>query len=69
MDSTTSARSSTSQRIRAANEPIDGIRIFAGIEVDILADGSLDLSDDVLAQMDLVIASVHSHFNQDLPRR
>jgi DNA polymerase (family 10) len=50
------------QRIRAAN--VDGIRIFAGIEVDILADGTLDLSDAVLAQMDLVIASVHSHFNQ-----
>src|SRR5215469_6262566 len=52
------------QRIRAANDAIDGIRIFAGIEVDILADGSLDLSDSILAQMDLVIASVHSHFNQ-----
>jgi len=52
------------QRIRAANEKIDGIRIFAGIEVDILADGTLDLSDSVLEQMDLVIASVHSHFNQ-----
>ena len=52
------------ERIRAANDAIDGIRIFAGIEVDILADGSLDLSDSVLAQMDLVIASVHSHFNQ-----
>ncbi len=52
------------QRIRAANEKIDGIKIFAGIEVDILADGSLDLSDDVLAQMDLVIASVHSHMAQ-----
>jgi DNA polymerase (family 10) len=52
-------------RIRAANEKIDGIRIFAGIEVDILVDGDLDLSDDVLAQMDVVIASVHSVFNQD----
>ena len=52
------------QRIRAANDAIGGSRIFAGIEVDILADGSLDLSDEVLAQMDLVIASVHSHFNQ-----
>jgi DNA polymerase (family 10) len=38
---------------------------LAGIEVDILADGSLDLSDSVLEQMDLVIASVHSHFNQE----
>ncbi|MFZ0298294.1 MAG: DNA polymerase/3'-5' exonuclease PolX [Candidatus Sulfotelmatobacter sp.] len=53
------------QRIRAANKKIDGITIFAGIEVDILADGDLDLSDDVLAQMDLVIASVHSVFNQE----
>jgi DNA polymerase (family 10) len=50
--------------IRAVNEKAHGIRIFAGIEVDILADGTLDLSDSVLEQMDLVIASVHSHFNQ-----
>ena len=56
------------KRIRAANEKIDGIRIFAGIEVDILSDGTLDLSDSVLEQMDLVIASVHSHFNQTSPR-
>jgi DNA polymerase (family 10) len=53
------------KRIRDANEKIDGITIFAGIEVDILADGDLDLSDDVLAQMDVVIASVHSVFNQE----
>jgi DNA polymerase (family 10) len=51
-------------RIRAANERMGGITIFAGVEVDILADGSLDLSDSVLEQMDIVIASVHSHFNQ-----
>ena len=53
------------QRIREAGKKIDGITIFAGIEVDILADGDLDLSDDVLAQMDIVIASVHSVFNQE----
>jgi DNA polymerase (family 10) len=53
------------QKIREANARIDGITIFAGIEVDILADGDLDLSDDVLAQMDVVIASVHSVFNQE----
>ena len=52
------------RRIRAANDKMNGIRIFAGVEVDILADGTLDLSDSVLEQMDLVIASVHSHFNQ-----
>jgi DNA polymerase (family 10) len=51
-------------RIHTANQSTDGITIFAGIEVDILADGTLDLSDSVLEQMDLVIASVHSHFNQ-----
>src|SRR2546430_1975965 len=51
-------------RIRKAAEKIDGIKIFAGVEVDILADGTLDLSDSVLEQMDIVIASVHSHFNQ-----
>ena len=53
------------RRIRDAEKKIDGITIFAGVEVDILADGDLDLSDDVLAQMDLVIASVHSVFNQE----
>jgi DNA polymerase (family 10) len=53
------------QRIRNANEKIDGLTIFAGIEVDILPDGDLDLSDEVLAQMDVVIASVHSVFNQE----
>ncbi len=53
------------QKIREANANIEGITIFAGIEVDILADGDLDLSDDVLAQMDVVIASVHSVFNQE----
>jgi DNA polymerase (family 10) len=52
------------KRIRAVDKEMEGkIRVFAGIEVDILADGALDLSDDVLAQMDVVIASVHSLFN------
>jgi DNA polymerase (family 10) len=52
-------------RIREAAKKIDAITVFAGVEVDILADGDLDLSNDVLAQMDLVIASVHSVFNQE----
>jgi DNA polymerase (family 10) len=52
-------------RIREVGKKLEGITIFAGIEVDILADGDLDLSDDVLAQMDIVIASVHSIFNQE----
>ena len=53
------------KKIRAADKSVGGIKIFAGIEVDILADGELDLSKDVLDEMDLVIASVHSHFGQD----
>jgi DNA polymerase (family 10) len=53
------------EKIRAAEKQLKGIRVFAGIEVDILGDGSLDLSDSVLGQMDIVIASVHSQFNQD----
>ncbi len=53
------------ERIRAVGENMKGIRVFAGIEVDILGDGTLDLSDEVLAQMDIVIVSVHSLFSQD----
>jgi DNA polymerase (family X) len=53
------------QRIREAAKKIDGITMFAGVEVDILSEGDLDLSDDVLAQMDIVIASVHSVFNME----
>lgn len=53
------------RRIREVEQELDGqIRIFTGIEVDILSDGALDLSDETLAQMDVVIASVHSLFNQ-----
>jgi len=52
------------KRIRAVGEEMPGIKIFAGVEVDILANGALDLSDSVLEQMDVVIASVHSHLNQ-----
>ncbi|HVP43724.1 MAG TPA: DNA polymerase/3'-5' exonuclease PolX [Terriglobales bacterium] len=53
------------KHIREAARKFEGIRVLAGVEVDILADGDLDLSDPVLEQMDLVIASVHSHFNQE----
>jgi DNA polymerase (family 10) len=56
------------RRIRAAGKKYGDIRVLAGIEVDILADGDLDLSDSVLEQMDVVIASVHSHFNQEPAR-
>jgi DNA polymerase (family 10) len=53
------------KRIREVDARTEGIKIFAGIEVDILQDGQLDLSNDVLAQMDLVIASVHSYFQME----
>ena len=52
------------QDIRKAEKELDGFRIFAGIEVDIRQDGALDLDDEVLAQLDVVVASVHSHMNQ-----
>jgi DNA polymerase (family X) len=52
-------------RIREIDLELEGrLRVFTGIEVDILADGALDLDDEVLAQMDVVIASVHSKFEQ-----
>ncbi len=53
------------QRIREVDQRMEGrIRVFTGIEVDILADGTLDLDDEVLSQIDVVIASVHSRFDQ-----
>ncbi|MBB5342934.1 DNA polymerase/3'-5' exonuclease PolX [Tunturibacter empetritectus] len=53
------------KRIREVDLEMEGkIRILPGIEVDILGDGALDLDDSTLAQMDIVVASVHSHFNQ-----
>jgi DNA polymerase (family 10) len=53
------------KKIRAANERVAGIRLLAGIEVDIRKDGSLDLENDVLAQLDVVVASVHSYMNME----
>ncbi|CAG0956144.1 DNA polymerase/3'-5' exonuclease PolX [Phycisphaerales bacterium] len=53
------------EAVRAANDQIDGITILAGSEVDILADGSLDYKDDLLAQLDVVIASPHAALTQD----
>jgi DNA polymerase (family X) len=49
-------------RIRAVDAEGLGIRLLAGIECDIKADGSLDLADDCLAALDIVIVSVHSAF-------
>jgi DNA polymerase (family 10) len=51
------------KKIHAANEKGLGIRVLAGAEVDILKDGSLDYSDELLAQLDVVVCSIHSYFN------
>lgn len=51
--------------IRKANDVIDGITILAGAEVDILADGSLDYADKLLAELDFVVASIHSGMGKD----
>lgn len=49
------------------NDKIDGITVLKGIEVDILEDGSLDLPDDVLKELDLTVCSVH--YNRNLSRK
>ena len=53
------------QRVREVNRNGLGIRVFSGIECDILKDGAMDLANDALAELDLVIGSVHSHMNLD----
>ncbi len=50
-------------KIHAAQKKISGIRLLTGMEVDILKDGRLDIDDEVLAQLDIVITSVHSYMN------
>jgi DNA polymerase (family 10) len=59
-------------RIRELNQKSNGFRLFAGVECDILRDGSLDFPNEVLSQLDYVVASVHSVFNlaeADMTRR
>ena len=48
------------QQVREINAEIDGMEVLTGSEVDILKDGSLDFSDELLAQLDIVVASVHA---------
>ena len=59
---------SQAAEIAAVQADLPGIRILRGCEVDILPDGSLDLPDEVLASLDLVIASVHSSFEMTQAR-
>ena len=50
------------QQVRDLNAQTEGITILAGSEVDILESGKLDFSNEVLAELDIVVASVHNHF-------
>lgn len=54
--------------VRALNDELDGISLLAGIECDIRPDGTMDLADDCLAQLDVVVASVHSALTQEPER-
>jgi len=53
------------KKIHSLSEKELGIRVLAGAEVDILKDGELDYSDEILTQLDVVVCSVHSYFNLD----
>jgi DNA polymerase (family X) len=53
------------KKIHGLSEKELGIRVLAGAEVDILKDGELDYSDEILAQLDVVVCSVHSYMNLD----
>ncbi|MBI4974840.1 MAG: DNA polymerase/3'-5' exonuclease PolX [Candidatus Omnitrophica bacterium] len=50
--------------IMALNKTLRGIRILSGVEVDILEDGSLDYSEDILKRFDIVVAAIHTGFKQ-----
>ena len=55
-------------QVQEVGAEIDGITLLAGIECDIRADGTMDLADDCLAQLDVVVASVHSALSQEPER-
>ena len=52
------------KKIRRVDRELDGIRVLAGAEVNIRPDGSLDVADSMLAELDIVTAGIHSHFDQ-----
>ncbi|HUJ49546.1 MAG TPA: DNA polymerase/3'-5' exonuclease PolX [Bryobacteraceae bacterium] len=53
------------KKVRLLNKDGLGIRIFSGLECDIRKDGEMDLAEDALAELDIVVASVHSHMNME----
>jgi DNA polymerase (family 10) len=55
------------KKIHSLSEKELGIRVLAGAEVDIMKDGELDYSDEILSQLDVVVCSVHSYMNLDRP--
>jgi DNA polymerase (family 10) len=57
------------EEIDRINEKIRGIKVLKGMEVDILADGSLDYSDKILEELDFVIAAVHQGFKKNVTER
>ena len=60
---TRSAPSPSPQQVREMNQRGLGLRVFSGLECDIRRDGDMDLAEDALAELDIVIGSVHSHMN------
>ncbi len=56
------------KHVREMNQGGLGIRIFSGLECDIRRDGEMDLAEDALAELDIVIGSVHSHMNLEASR-
>jgi DNA polymerase (family 10) len=57
------------REIMSLNKRLKGVRLLMGTEVDILADGALDFPDDLLAQLDVVVASIHSGFKKNVTAR
>jgi DNA polymerase (family 10) len=57
------------REIEGLNQRLDGIRILSGTEVDIKADGSLDYPDELLSELDIVVAAVHSGFRKNVTVR
>jgi DNA polymerase (family 10) len=57
------------REIEALNSRLRGIRLLSGVEADILADGSIDLPDELLARLDIVVGSIHSGFRKNVTAR